>query len=89
MHAKTRDKNLFSSQVQAQARERRRSDRKEKRELDKEKALAEYRARELEGKFRPCFPSRPVLYIVPMLGRGRGLGNYPPLLSVLQLQPAK
>ncbi len=39
-------------QVQDQARERRRSDRKEKRELDKEKSLAEYKARALEGTVR-------------------------------------
>lgn len=43
-----RDKSVCD-QVQAQARERRRSDRKEKRELGKEKALAEYKARDLEG----------------------------------------
>ncbi|CAM9137560.1 unnamed protein product [Ectocarpus sp. 4 AP-2014] len=35
--------------VQEQATERRRADRKEKRELDKEKAKAEYRARDLEA----------------------------------------
>lgn len=48
-----------SNQVQIQARERRRSDRKEKRELDKEKALAEYRARELEGMCTACFSVYP------------------------------
>lgn len=42
--------NRFLYQVQEQATERRRADRKEKRELDKEKAKAEYRARDLEGQ---------------------------------------
>lgn len=39
-----------NEQVQEQARERRRSDRKEKRELDKEKTTAENKARALEGE---------------------------------------